>query len=127
MFNYKIKLKQITKAPRTTMTGAEIILWSKLRMKNIDDTQFFRQKRIGKFIVDFYCPKAKLIIELDNGLPDSIEKRVMDRGKEEYFKKLGLKVIRIQNKDVRRKIRNVMGQINNHLLNNDKNKILNGR
>ena len=109
------------------MTGAEIILWSKLRMKNIDDTQFFRQKRIGKFIVDFYCPKAKLIIELDNGLPDSIEKRVMDRGKEEYFKKLGLKVIRIQNKDVRRKIRNVMGQINNHLLNNDKNKILNGR
>ncbi|TAL69891.1 MAG: DUF559 domain-containing protein [Bacteroidetes bacterium] len=118
MFNYKIKLKKITKLPRTSMTGAEIILWSKLRTEQKGDAQFFRQKRIGNYRVDFFCPKAKLIIVLDGGQNNNDEKNEKDMARDKYFKKLGYKILRIQNRDVRRKIRNVMGQINCQVGNN---------
>ncbi|MBI5326451.1 MAG: DUF559 domain-containing protein [Ignavibacteriae bacterium] len=117
MFNYKIKLKKITKLPKTTMTGAEIILWSKLRIKQNGDNQFFRQKRIGNYRVDFYCPTSKLVIILDGGQINSEEKRAKDKAMDRYFKKMGYKVLRFQNSDVRRKIRNVMGEINRNVIN----------
>jgi len=49
------------------MTDAENILWSKLRRKQLKGYQFYRQKIIGKYIVDFDCPKANIVIELDGG------------------------------------------------------------
>jgi very-short-patch-repair endonuclease len=47
------------------MTEAEQVLWLKIRRKQLKGYQFYRQKIIGNYIVDFYCPKAKFIIELD--------------------------------------------------------------
>ena len=47
------------------MTDAEQRLWWRIRNKQICSTQFYRQKPLLSFIVDFYCPKAKLVIELD--------------------------------------------------------------
>ena len=47
------------------MTDAERLLWSKVRMKQLKNLQFYRQRIIGDYIVDFYCPQAKLVIELD--------------------------------------------------------------
>jgi very-short-patch-repair endonuclease len=41
------------------MTEAEIKLWSYIRLKRIKGYQFYRQKPLGKYIVDFYCPEAK--------------------------------------------------------------------
>ena len=49
------------------MTDAENRLWMKLRGKQLNNFQFYRQKIIGNYIVDFYCAKANLIIELDGG------------------------------------------------------------
>ncbi len=49
------------------MTDAEKLLWSKIRGKQFKGVQFYRQKTMGNFIVDFYCPKANLVIELDGG------------------------------------------------------------
>lgn len=49
------------------MSDAEILLWSRLRKKHIKGHQFYRQRIIGNFIVDFYCPKGKLIVEPDGG------------------------------------------------------------
>ena len=49
------------------MTDAENMLWLKLRRKQLKGHQFYRQKIIGKYIVDFYCPRANLVIELDGG------------------------------------------------------------
>ena len=49
------------------MTDAEKLLWSKIRGKQFKGVQFYRQKTIGNFIIDFYCPKANLVIELDGG------------------------------------------------------------
>ena len=49
------------------MADAEKLLWSKIRRKQIKGYQFYRQKNIGNYIVDFYCPSGKLILELDGG------------------------------------------------------------
>lgn len=49
------------------MADAEKNLWAKIRGKQLKDKQFYRQKNIGNYIVDFYCPAAKLIVELDGG------------------------------------------------------------
>ena len=49
------------------MTDAEKQLWSKVRSRQLEGCQFYRQKPIGDFIVDFYCPKSGLVIELDGG------------------------------------------------------------
>ncbi len=49
------------------MTDAERLLWSRIRRKQLKDCQFYRQKVVGNYIVDFYCPKSNLVIELDGG------------------------------------------------------------
>jgi very-short-patch-repair endonuclease len=61
------------------MTDAENRLWSKLRRKQLRGHQFYRQKIIGKYIVDFYCPKANLVIELDGGQHYSERGKAKDR------------------------------------------------
>ena len=52
---------------RSTPTDAEIRLWSRLRRKQLDGFRFRRQQPIGAYIVDFFCPSAKLVIEVDGG------------------------------------------------------------
>jgi len=62
---HNIKSKEhARKQLRKSATPQEIILWSKIRRKQLN-YKFRRQHSIGKYIVDFYCPKKKLIIELD--------------------------------------------------------------
>ncbi|OGU13746.1 MAG: hypothetical protein A2X61_06235 [Ignavibacteria bacterium GWB2_35_12] len=121
MLNYNTKLKHFSRLLRTNMTGEEIILWSKLRMKQIGEAQFYRQRTIGNYIVDFYCPKAKLIIELDGGQHYTEEGKEKDIVRDEYFKNLGLKILRFQNKEVRRNLRNVIEEIYNHVVNVSEN------
>jgi len=50
------------------MTDAEQLLWKYVRRKQLCDIQFYRQKPIGHYIVDFYAPAAKLVIEIDGGI-----------------------------------------------------------
>ncbi len=49
------------------MPDAERLLWGKIRRKQLLGFQFYRQKNIGNYIVNFYCPSAKMIIEVDGG------------------------------------------------------------
>ncbi|MGH7000341.1 MAG: endonuclease domain-containing protein [Stellaceae bacterium] len=52
---------------RQTPTDAELRLWSHLRRKQLDGIRFRRQQPIGRYVVDFFCPEAHLIIEVDGG------------------------------------------------------------
>jgi very-short-patch-repair endonuclease len=61
------QLKTFSQHLRKNMTDAEKMLWLRLRRKQLKGRQFYRQKIIGKYIVDFYCPKANLVIEVDGG------------------------------------------------------------
>ncbi len=65
MLYYQPKNKKIARSLRSNQTDAEQLLWSRIRRKQIKNIQFCRQKPIENFIVDFYAPAAKLVIEID--------------------------------------------------------------
>jgi len=93
------------------MTDAEIILWSKIRMKQLNNCQFYRQKIIGNYIVDFFCPKYKLIIEVDGGQHYSDEMLSADRDRDETLRSMGLTVLRFTNVDIFKNIEGVVTRI----------------
>jgi len=82
------------------MTDAEKMLWLKLRRKQLKGHPFYRQKIIGKYIVDFYCPKANLVIELDGGQHYSETGKTKDRIREDALMEMGIKVLRFSDRDV---------------------------
>ena len=93
------------------MTDSEIILWSKIRMKQLNNCQFYRQKIIGNYIVDFFCPKYHLIIEVDGGQHYSDEMLNADRDRDETLRSMGLTVLRFTNVDIFKNIEGVVTRI----------------
>jgi very-short-patch-repair endonuclease len=93
-------LKPFARELRKNMTEAERALWSKLRRKQLNGRIFYRQKNIGNYIVDFYCPGAKLIVELDGGQHYSETGKAKDEIRDEYLANLGLRVLRFSDLDV---------------------------
>jgi very-short-patch-repair endonuclease len=115
MYPYDPKLKQLSQQLRNNMTDAEKLLWSKLRMKQPKGLMFSRQKPIGGYIADFYCHKAKLVIEVDGGqhfFEDSIE---YDRIRDEFLSSMGLTILRFTNTDVLQNIDGVIEVIEGKL------------
>ena len=108
---YDNKLKPLGRQLRKNLTDAEGLLWSKIRMGQIEGLRFNRQKPIGKYIADFYCDKARIIIEIDGGQHYEEKGILRDRTRDEYFYRLGLKVIRFTNLDVLKNIDNVVEKI----------------
>jgi len=82
---------------RKNMTPAESILWSYLRKQQIERAIFRRQHPIDIFIVDFYCHKYKLVIEVDGGIHYNPEISERDEGRTAELENLGLKIIRFTN------------------------------
>ena len=97
------------------MTDAERLIWSKLRMKQLKNCQFYRQKVIGNYIVDFYCPKAKLVVEVDGGQHYMDEGKKKDEKRDSYIQRLGLKVLRFSDRDVLKNINSVSEEVFNNL------------
>ena len=100
MLIYNKHLKQYSRELRKNMTDAERKLWSNIRMKQMKGFQFYRQRVIGNYIVDFYCPKAKLVIEVDGGQHFSDEILKADKRRDQYLENNGLKVLRFTDIDV---------------------------
>ncbi len=86
------KLKPIAREKRKQPTEAENLLWQHLHNYQVPGFKFRRQHCIGQFIVDFYCSKARLVIEVD-GLIHHYQKEE-DSLRQEYLESLGLKVLR---------------------------------
>jgi very-short-patch-repair endonuclease len=97
------------------MTEAEVALWAKLRRKQLLGLQFYRQKPLGNFIVDFYCASARLVIEVDGGQHYDEEGAAQDAARDRYLKSLGLDVLRFSNIDVLRNTNGVIAVIAQHL------------
>ena len=93
------------------MTDAEKLLWSKLRGKQLKGLQFYRQKIIGNYIVDFYCPKSKLFIEVDGGQHYSFEGEEKDEKRDDYIRKAGIAVLRFSDREVLGRIDAVLEKI----------------
>jgi very-short-patch-repair endonuclease len=85
---------------RKNMTLAELILWKKLKDREVFHAKFRRQHPIDIFIVDFYCHECKLVIEVDGEIHYDKETIEYDLGRTAELNKHGLKVIRFTNEQV---------------------------
>lgn len=112
MHYYRPGLKRNARLLRKNMTDAELKLWSKIRKKQILNLQFYRQKPLGKYIVDFYCHIKRLVIEIDGGQHYEIKNIKEDGERDSYLKnKLKLKVFRFTNLDILQNIEGVVDKI----------------
>ena len=116
MLPYDKKLKDRSQHLRKSMTTAEMFLWSKIRMKQLKGYWFYRQKPVGNFIADFYCPKAKLVVEVDGSQHYSGENIEYDRARNEYMEGTGLRVLRFTNTEVLTNITSVVELIERELM-----------
>jgi very-short-patch-repair endonuclease len=85
---------------RSTMTHPEEILWSHLRAHRMDGRKFRRQHALGSYVVDFVCPKERLVIEVDGDTHDVESRQALDTQRTFYLKKLGFRVLRFWNYQV---------------------------
>ena len=100
MYIHNKRLVNNARILRKNMTKEEAHLWYDfLRQYHI---RVIRQKVMGKYIADFYCPKAKLVIELDGSQHYEKEGRVNDEERTQYLKQFGVNVIRISNLEINR-------------------------
>jgi len=97
---YNSKLKALARALRSNMTDAEQCLWKRIRNRQIGGVQFYRQKTLLSFIVDFYSPKAKLVIELDGSQHFEAECQAKDQRRDAQLACAGLKVLRFDDRQV---------------------------
>ena len=96
---------------RNTSTPAESFLWKYLRRSQLDKRKFRRQHSIENYIVDFYCPSEKLIIELDGkGHFESVQNQ-KDLERDSRLTELGFRVLRFENQFVFDHLPNVLNTI----------------
>jgi len=97
---------------RKNMTDAEKQLWDRINRNQLG-VRFKAQHPIYKFVVDFYCHKYKLVIEIDGEIHNFQKQE--DEGREEELKRLGLKIIRFTNDEVKEDLDRVVDEIKKEL------------
>lgn len=94
---------------RRELTPHERKLWYLFLRKY--PVKFYKQRIIGRFIVDFYCASAKLVIEVDGSQHFESRGLAYDSERSEFLEKLGLKVLRFSNREIDREFQSVCAQI----------------
>lgn len=82
---------------RRRETTAERVLWQALRRRRLGDLIFRRQHAVGSFVLDFYCPAARLAVELDGGVHDDPSQRRRDEQRTRALEAEGITVLRFRN------------------------------
>ena len=98
---------------RNNMTKEERHLWYDF-LKKLPIT-VNRQKVIGRYIVDFYCAEANIVIELDGSQHYDVDSKKKDMERDDYLKSIGIKVLRYTNLDIHRRFKAVCDDIWNNL------------
>ena len=107
------KLVPLARNLRREMTKEERKLWFQF-LRNYP-VRFYRQKVLGKYIADFYCAKAKLVIELDGSQHYEDAGRGYDQNRDAYLQSLGLAVLRFSNLDIAKNFSGVCTEILKHI------------
>lgn len=103
--NHNADLRPYAQALRTGMTREEKHLWYDC-LRDLPLT-FNRQKVMGRYIVDFYCAEARLVIELDGSQHYESEGRAADTERDAWLRERGLTVLRFSNADIHRRFDSV--------------------
>ncbi|HSI90211.1 MAG TPA: endonuclease domain-containing protein, partial [Adhaeribacter sp.] len=106
---YKPYLKALARQLRLNSTLAEVLLWEELKQKKMHGFDFDRQRPIDNYIVDFYCKKLKLAIEVDGDSHD--QKFEEDRCRQQRLESLGVNFLRFSDLEVKQDMRNVLRTI----------------
>ena len=110
-YGASIEIFQRAEILRNNMTEAEKVLWNKLSNNQILGLKFRRQHPINQFIVDYYCHKLKLVIEIDGGIHLKKEVAERDKGREYMLKNFDLHILRFNNDSIINDIENVLLQL----------------
>ena len=115
MIGYDRRSKLFSRKLRTDMTDAEQLLWKHVCRKQLCNIQFYRQKPIGHYIVDFYAPAAKLVVEIDGGQHFFNEGLRKDHERDAYLSALNLIVLRFDNWQVLTSLGDVLDEIHRQI------------
>ena len=85
---------------RKNMTKAEVLLWLQLKNKQILGQRFLRQYSVGPYVIDFYCPKLKLAIEVDGATHVTNEEKQYDSQRQQTIETLGIQFLRFTNLEI---------------------------
>ncbi len=99
---------------RNNLTPAEAKLWSILKNSGFHDKKFRRQHSIENYIVDFYCPTEKIIIELDGQVHFEPAQMQYDMERDKRLTELGNTILRFENKLIFKDLEGVLQQIKNN-------------
>jgi very-short-patch-repair endonuclease len=105
------ELFEIIKDQRQNPTPAESKLWQELRRKNLSGFKFRRQHPVAGYILDFYCPKAKIGIEVDGEIHKQSSQIEHDKQRTEDLAAIGVKIIRFWNAEIMNDVESVLEKI----------------
>ncbi len=112
-----VEIKRLSRKLRRRQTGYEKLLWAKLKDRQLEGYKFLRQhpllydrqgNDLNFFVPDFYCPKAKLVVEVDGSYHDNA--KTYDQWREGNIRALGIKIIRFKNDEIG-EMEKVLGKI----------------
>jgi very-short-patch-repair endonuclease len=96
---------------RKKMSRAEVLLWSRLRDREINNLKFRRQYSVGPYILDFYCPEAKLAVEVDGDTHFGNGAEVRDAHRQRFVEWFGFRFVRCTNGEVLDRMEGVLEEI----------------
>ena len=108
MLHYNPRLKALARNLRSNQTDSEQLLWSRIRRKQVMGVQFLRQRPLGQYIVDFYSPKARLVVEVDGSQHHEPTNMKKDMERDQWLKDQGLTVLRFSGLEVLKELDGVL-------------------
>uniref|UniRef100_UPI0040475ACA endonuclease domain-containing protein n=1 Tax=Algoriphagus sp. TaxID=1872435 RepID=UPI0040475ACA len=108
---YNKNLKEFSRDLRSHSTLSEILLWQKIRASQFRGYAFNRQKPLGNYIVDFYCLKLDLVIEVDGNSHFFEESVVEDQERQKVIERMGVNFLRYSDLEVKRSMPSVLEEI----------------
>lgn len=93
------------------MPEVELVLWDQIRNRKIMGMRFLRQYSIYSSVVDFYCPKLKLVIEIDGRYHTQQEIAESDKIRQKCIEELGINFMRFKNKEICEHLNKVLEDI----------------
>ena len=112
---YSKSLKEFSRELRSHSTLSEVLLWKQLRASRFRGSSFNRQKPLSKFIVDFYCKKLNLVIEIDGDSHFDEESVISDQKRQKILESLELNFLRFSDVEIKRSMPSVLEEINAYI------------
>jgi very-short-patch-repair endonuclease len=101
---------------RENPTPQESKLWNALKNKQLNGYKFRQQHPLSRFVADFYCHNARLVIEIDGGYHDAKMQKLYDDWREEVIKDFGIHILRFRNEEIENNFDEVLYKINEILM-----------